>query len=400
MKSNTSPKAFFIIKRKMQKSDNTGIYFDSIVTSQVLKDICEKVTGQSNYSVQFVDNDYKDDFLQPTYNKGRLVILHYGDEVSFISISDQQCSGRNSGIQSVPTAFNQYYLNEYRNKKLYFYFVPCVGNNATDYYYFMYRLMVTSGFKFLNVPSTLKNKIVPFSSIDDLIRARKANGDKNSANNATYIVKTGTHEYEIFGKTYGANKYDTTLIGCAISALATDSDKITLYEFNEKDLKELPLSSLTVLRAMRRINIVNIDDEIEKKELESNNSLRSPRFNARLLERLGERRCVLCGCCISEIIQGAHIWPVADIKRDSLLSDKEKLDYATDGENGLWMCQNHHKLFDSNIIILSDDGGVKFSSNLESDEVTYLKSITKVSKLSSTLITQKFEEYVRKRYMS
>lgn len=68
---------------------------------------------------------------------------------------------------------------------------------------------------------------------------------------------------------------------------------------------------------MGNIEIINIDDEIERRELEENDSLRSPRFNAHLLDRLGERHCVLCNCGISEVIQGAHIWPVSDIKEQA-----------------------------------------------------------------------------------
>ena len=52
------------------------------------------------------------------------------------------------------------------------------------------------------------------------------------------LLKNAPHEYEIYGKTYGANKYDTSLICYAISKLALREDRITLYEYNERDLKE------------------------------------------------------------------------------------------------------------------------------------------------------------------
>ena len=53
----------------------------------------------------------------------------------------------------------------------------------------MYRLMKTAGFDFLNVPPTIAGQITAFNSIDDIIRARKENGERNSGNNATYIEK-------------------------------------------------------------------------------------------------------------------------------------------------------------------------------------------------------------------
>ncbi len=149
---------------------------------------------------------------------------------------------------------------------------------------------------------------------------------------------------------------------------------------------------------MGNIKIVNIDDELEKQEFENNNSLRSPRFHAHLLDKSGEKRCVLCNCGISEIIQGAHIWPVADIKRVTTLSDQEKLAYATDGENGLWMCQNHHKLFDSNILFLSPSGKVSYRVDLSKEDEEYIDSITTVSNLSPKLVTSKYAKYIKKRY--
>ena len=119
----------------------------------------------------------------------------------------------------------------------------------------MYRLMKKAEFDFLNVPPTIAGQITAFNSIDDIIRARKENGERNSGNNATYIEKNAPHKYEIYGKTYGANKYDTSLICYAISKLAQPQDHIVLYEYNEKDLKELPTASLDVIRSMGNIVI-------------------------------------------------------------------------------------------------------------------------------------------------
>ncbi len=382
----------------MQKSAQTGIYFDYLITDNILSHICVEVTGTQNYEAEFVENDYSDEFLEAKYNQGRLAILQYHNTVTYISFSDEKCEGRNSGIQSVPTAFNRFYSNAHEDKEIYFYFLPCSGNNASPYYLFMYRLMKTAGFNFLNIPSSLIGHITPFTSIDDIIHERKENRDRNSGNNATYIIKNSPNEYEIFGKTYGANKYDTSLICYAISKLVQPEDKVTLYEYNEKNLRELPAASLAVLRSMGNINIVNINDELERRELEESDSLRSPRFNARLLDRLGERHCVLCNCAISEIIQGAHIWPVSDIKRMVTLTFDEKLEYATDGENGLWMCQNHHKMFDTNILFLSTAGEVSYSADLTSEDKEYIDSITTVTNLPASLITPRYIKYIGRRY--
>ena len=93
----------------------------------------------------------------------------------------------------------------------------------------------------------------------------------------------------------------------------------------EGDLKELPASSLDVLNKMPNITVVPTDMQLEKKELVQNNSLRSPRYIYNLLSHLGRKHCALCNCEIPELIQGAHIWPVSEIKKAPLLSDEEKI---------------------------------------------------------------------------
>ena len=118
-----SDKPLFVIKRNLQKSAQTGLTFQDQLDNESLKDICLKITGRSDYNCQYVDNDYSDDFLSNTYNKGRLATLRYGDYVHFITFSELAIEGRNSSIQSVPTAFNIYYMCPHEKKKLYYYFI-------------------------------------------------------------------------------------------------------------------------------------------------------------------------------------------------------------------------------------------------------------------------------------
>ena len=99
-------KPLFVIKRNLQKSTQTGFTFEDQLDESYLKDICQKITGRMDYECQYVENDYSDEFLTNTYNKGRLATLRYRDYVHFITFSEQAIEGRNSSIQSVPTAFN------------------------------------------------------------------------------------------------------------------------------------------------------------------------------------------------------------------------------------------------------------------------------------------------------
>ena len=80
------------------------------------------------------------------------------------------------------------------------------------------------------------------------------------------------------------------------------------------------------------------------------------------------------------------------------LSPDEKLAYATDGENGLWMCQNHHKMFDSNILFLSTTGAVSYRTDLSNEDEEYIESVTTVANLPTTLVTPSYINYINRRY--
>lgn len=363
----------------------------------VLRDVCLRITGQTTFTYDYVDKDYEDEFLAPTYNKGRMAILKYQNQAIYISFSEQEIGGRNSSVQSLSTAFNLYFTNPYPFKQLYYYFLGFKGNAETDYHILIYRLMETIGFKFLNADSVLTHKILPFSSIDDIISLRRINAGKNRSNNSTFITKSSFNNIEIYGKTYGASKYETSMFCYALSILAQGEQQILLYEIMEQDLTELPSPSLNVIRSMGKIKIIPTDMQMEKKVYRETNSLRSPRYLYNLFNKLGNKKCALCGCEIPELIQGAHIWTVASIKKDFLLPLDKKLDCAIDRDNGLWLCENHHKLFDENILRIASNGEIKINSSIGKENIEYINEITSIKELPSYVMTDKFIEYLDRR---
>ena len=383
----------FIIKSNLQKSKQTGKYFKDVITEEVMTDICLKITGLTEYTFEFVENEYVDEFLPKTYNKGRLAILQYKDSVSYISFSEKDINGRNSSVQSVPTAFNMFYLNEYPNKKLYYYFLCNIGA-GTNYQLFMYRLMKTVGFIYLNDREMLGQQICPFTSIEDIIHSRKINTDRNQGNNATYITKSNAKQFDVYGKTYGASKYETSMICYAISTLLQTNQRATIYEMVEGDLKNLPQPSVEVLNKMGNVDIVSTDMQLEKKAFTENNSLRSPKYIYNLLSHLGRKHCALCNCEIPELIQGAHIWPVSKIKKSPLLSLDDKIKHATSAENGLWLCENHHKMFDEDLIMINPDGSITYKEDLEEQHIIFINTVTTTLSLPSEILTEQFLEYL------
>ena len=393
-------KPHFIVKKNLQKSTVTGVLFSDVVTPDILADVCFRITGETSFTYDYVDNDYCDDFVEATYNKGRMAIMLYQDVAHYITFSEKSIGGRNSSVQSVPTAFNMFFSNAYPKKKLYYYFLKFEGNAETDYQMLIYRLMATVGFQFLNAETALSSSITPFASIEDIMFNRRINSGRNRSNNSSYITKSDRGQIEIYGKTYGANKYETSLMCYAVANLWREEQTIKLFEVLEGDLKELPASSLSVIKQMGIISVVPIDMTLEKTIFEKQNSLRSPRYTFNLLERLGNKHCALCGCEIPELIQGAHIWPVADIKRERTMSFEDKLRCAIDGENGLWLCENHHKMFDEHMITFGNNGQLLIQNGLERRHLRFIDEITPNKQLPEFILTERFLEYLWRRMQS
>lgn len=377
-------KPIFTIKNRFQKK--TSAYAD-LLTPDILADVCRRITGRRDFRCVFDDEGY---------NKGRMAVLEYRGIKSFISFSETEASGRNSSFQSVPSALNAYYLDRAPKKNLYFYFLPTVGNYETNYFLFMYQLMMSAGIVFLNAEDYLSHQVAPFATIGDVIRSRNKNRGRNASNNSSYITRNEDGRIEIYGKTYGANKYETTLLAVALSRMTTEP--IDLIQISEQDLNVLPEASQRVIEQIGNLHLRTSSITLEKRLFEDEDSLRSPRYIYNLLHKLGPKKCALCGCETPQLIQGAHIWPVARIKSDEHLCFEKKLQFATDGENGLWLCNNHHKMFDDNLIVIQSTGAIHCRAGLKQQDIEYFDWFTRMKKLPGAILTDQFKDYLSRRY--
>jgi predicted restriction endonuclease len=181
----------------------------------------------------------------------------------------------------------------------------------------------------------------------------------------------------------------------AISEIATNY--VELYEIEEGGLTKLPHISKRTIESLGVVQIFTSNRTIERIDFEENDSLRSAQYIYNLLEKLGNKKCALCNCDIPQVIQGAHIWPVADIKKENHLTIEEKLTLALDGDNGLWLCNNHHKLLDINIIKLLENKNIKYKANLPENQINYLKEITVANELPENIMNESFTQYLTQR---
>lgn len=359
------------------------------MSTEILQDISRRITQEENFNISYIDET----------NEGQLATLHFNDNIYYIFLF-QKKDARNASFQSFPTALLKS-LNDSQSAGIFCYFLPLGQNELskieTDYFKFMYRLMMTVGTTFIN-EEILNYQIVPFNTVEDIILGKKNTRESNRGNKSTYITKSPDEGIQVFGKLYGANKYDTVLLCYALYWVSTSHIKV--YEIKEGNLKKLPGPSRDNLISLG-IEIETVSWTIERSYYDQDNeNLRSPRYNYNLLEKYGDKKCALCDCDIPEIIQGAHIWPVADIKRDNALSQDEKLASAIDGNNGLWLCNNHHKLLDSHIIKIFEDCSVKYKNSLNESQSNYLKNITTSSYLSENMVNEGMTEYIVRRNLN
>lgn len=375
--------AIFRIKKNFQRRDFT---YEDILNQDILIDICNKLTGQTDFVVEW-DNE--------GYNKGRLAKLEFNNNVFYISFSEMEVRSRNSFFQSFPSALTQFLLEPNPNKSLCFYFLqPDKDAIETNYFVFMYRLMKTVNTNFLNETSYLTRTYQPFNSISDIINNRDSNRIRNSGNASTYAAIDETDSLQIFGKTYGANKYETILLTLAFNNVS--EYPIEVYEIQEGNLSILPEPGRQII-INSGISVITSDLVLEKREFETNDSLRSPTYLYNLLDKLGSKKCTLCDCEIPQIIQGAHVWPVASIKRTNELNLDSKISHAISGDNGLWLCNNHHKLFDINLLYITSEGRLKYKTDIEQSHENYLRDFSIYRQIPNEILTPNFIEYLNKR---
>jgi hypothetical protein len=379
----SKPKIF--VKENSQKG---GFKFSTILTPAVLSEITFKLFGETDYDIVYDSTGY---------NKGRLATFEHEGDTVYVSLSDHgRVEGRNSFFQSVATAFISFKSSHVTgSKSIAFYFLPTItGNFQASYFQFMYRILATIGIRFLNEATFLGQKIYPFTSLDDLIAARTLNKARNASNNATYITRIDREVAQVFGKTFGANKKESTLISFAVASLVK---KLQVFEICEKDLVTLPAPDRQALELAGNIEFISTQLTLERTEFLSDPSFRSPRFTYNLFQKFDIKECAFCDCNVPEIIQGAHVWPIADIKRYGKYSNEQKFQSATDGENGLWLCSNHHKLFDENLITISRGGDLVYDASVRLEQLDFISASTTKTKLGSSIFTSDFKKYLQLR---
>ena len=281
----------------------------------------------------------------------------------------------------------------------------------------VYRILYTIGFEILNINEINFNKWaeidpnlccgranISYSSFNKLINDISYISHKNRGNKPAYIKcydeDTDQPKYVYTFKALGANAYDSFLVIWALSKLAQQEGKTLEFLFsperynfrlgqkNTAITKDFPKPIKKLLDVIGLHITYESSDEIlqhldrEKAQYETAKEEKNIRNQEYFKNNLREKgvlvKCCLCGCEIESILEAAHLWGVSEINKaseevintafEACGIDYDSEQYANDmffkkyilansGDNGVWLCRNHHGLFDRNHFAFNEQNG-------------------------------------------
>lgn len=401
-------------------NNNIDIYFNTREASNDItklnKEELEKILKLSLGS-QFG----KYEVLFENRSNGQYIVVETDREKKWITLSaDYTRMPEDSGstnayfVQFIPMTIADYFLNETDKSKLMELYLKGTDHNRakTRAQQIYYRLAKTVGIKILNEyefdNAIRRNIAFPFASVEEWKKARTEMSTANRGNKSSYIIENDD-SYVFYGKTFGANGRESVFILYVLANLIKDENKkIFLYEVSDNGSFSFESSpneeSQKFKKVLKALNVVYYADSIEYVENEEYETLsdynRDARYQAEFMRNLlykfnskkdengniipgpdGKpiivddiKRCYLCNCDIQKLIIASHIYRVTDInKLDLPFSEKRKL--AVDGDNGLWLCANHDKLFEYGLIYF-EDNVLKISDSLTENQKNYVKYLT------------------------
>lgn len=375
--------------------------------------------------------------------------------------------------------FDEYYeyKKKYPNVKLLFYLQDTGKSYVNNSICILgYRKLATIGFNILNIDevdfSDFNKKIsavdkdsLAYSSLNKLINDICRVSSKKKNNKPSY-VKVIDYDYDIENdeievdetwhnkkyiytfKALSAEGYDSFITVWALKHLADKEGKKIEFLFSKEKFNFASKDKLyetkgfvdSVTKLMEKINlniVIETSSDVlqnlqrEKSQFEiakKKGKLRNQElFKNNIREKGIETKCCLCGCEIEEILEAAHLWGVAEIKKatkkeiNSVINQSEMKDLvdvtnpyheedfysryvlANSGDNGVWLCKNHHGLYDNKFYCFdSEDGKVVVNIEKLKDETeakAFFDLITKYFKLSDEILTPKTKIFLSQKQL-
>ena len=395
-------------KSRSENPDQNGVFWPDFISNDDFQQMCYEATGSKKYILKWLNEDKNitSGERKYNYNVGSVVTIKFNDKITYITLGYPFNDGRNSYFQQIGPAYRRFLEDQSQDKNFMFYALPInrpqnFGKVLTTYHHFMYSILSAAGISG-NWLEFLENEPAKFQNIEKLIGVRNRLSKKN--NNASYVYFDSEEDaFFLFLKTYGASKYESFFLALAVINIEKNK-RIEIRELEEGELTGLPIWAQRHIEDVSKGRVLCHSLEMEMDEhrepvIMFPPSLRTPRYRVNVLKRCGSEICAFCEEKDSRNIQAAHIWDVHKIRVLALENEDniELWDYASDGYNGLWLCSEHHRPFDSNTLLIDEEGCILFNTMISEKVIkNFRNSITK-TKIDQKFITKQFLFYLRKR---
>ena len=305
--------------------------------------------------------------------------------------------------------------------------------------------------------SKLSYKNIAFHSFNKLTRDVAYISSRNKGNISSFLrcdetIQTDDNGENSFSiekyiytfKSLSAQGYDS-LLRCWCMKVLADRENVDIefrlgkqyFAYDQKEKKVSGDLTKPIRKTLQYagINIDYITDETFIKETttaeetflryKEKNELRNQTLFRNNIRKKGiPTECVLCGEDNVSILDAAHLWEVKSIKsatakqiNDFISTNAElnlidvnskyknelffkKYSLANSGDNGVWLCKNHHGLFDNNFFCFdSEDGKVILHFDDTKTATEFICSIKEDFKLPSAVFTPETKAFVVQRQL-
>ena len=265
----------------------------------------------------------------------------------------------------------------------------------------------------------------------------------NNENDEPFVDLTDL-EYIYTFKTLGAQSYDNFLIMWTLNTLAEKEGKNLKFVFSKEKynfrLEQPPEDARftedfpeTITNLFNKIG-VNIKYETgeefrqqfnreitQYRTAKSKNEIRNQELFKNNMRAKGlETKCYLCGCEVEEILEAAHLWGIAEIKNSDapklnnvlnkecmsdLIEDCDhtnelfykKYVLANSGDNGVWLCNNHHELFDRKYYCFDSEFGKVIIKKDDSEIIKNYLLLSEPNCSIASIMTEKTKVFLGER---
>lgn len=305
--------------------------------------------------------------------------------------------------------------------------------------------------------SKINRNNLKFASFNKYLRDISYISDRNTGNEPSFLqceeVETidedgdssfMTEKYTYIFKSLSAQQYDSLLKCWCLKVLADkENTKIEFklgkqyfsFDSEEKKISEElsdPVKEIFTL-ANLDIKYSTTEDFMKERIKEDNTYLKykqanevrnQPLFRNNIRRKGIPTECVICGEDDPKLLDAAHLWEVNQIKNSTLkevnefikvnnLEDIIKLSsefsgeffykkyyLANSGDNGVWLCKNHHKQFDLNYFCFDSEYG-KIILKFDSPETAIkFEAELKNKNLPEEILTELTKSFLYKRQLA